>query len=65
MKINLLYIYNPEMGSKSEKNGFWVSAFSPKNLPDPPLGQNKMFSNIGFIVFKRTGFATRGQRSNP
>ena len=27
------------MGSKSEKNGFWVSAFSPKNLPDPPLGQ--------------------------
>ena len=29
------------MGSKSEKNGFWVSAFLPKILPDPPLGPQK------------------------
>ena len=33
-----LYIYNPEMGSKSEKNGFWVSAFRPKI--DQFLGEN-------------------------
>ena len=31
-------LYNPEMWSKSEKNGFWVSVLSPKNLCDPPLG---------------------------
>ena len=35
----LLYVYNPETGSKSEENGFWVSAFSPKNLRAPPIGQ--------------------------
>ena len=30
------------MGSKSEeKNVFWVSSFSPKNLPEPPLGPPK------------------------
>ena len=26
------------MGSKYENNGIWVSAFSPKNRPDPPSG---------------------------
>ena len=30
------------MGSKSSKNGFWVSAFSPKNSLGPPEGEQKI-----------------------
>ena len=36
------------MGPKSENNGFWVQALSPKNRPDPLKAKTKIFSNIGF-----------------
>ena len=31
-----LYVYNPEMGSKSEENGVWVCVF-PKKITRAPL----------------------------
>ena len=34
--------------------GVWVSALSPKNRPDPLLGRKQIFSNIDFILLKRT-----------
>ena len=44
----------------------WVLGMSifTQNLTWPPLRRKKIFSNIGFIVFKRTGFATPFQRNN-
>jgi hypothetical protein len=40
----------------------WVSAFSPKNQPDPPLDQKIII--IKYTLFKKPSFATRFQRSN-
>ena len=36
-----LYIDEIEMRSKTEKFEFWVSAFAPKNSPDPPPSAKK------------------------
>ena len=51
-----LYIYNPEMVSKSEreKNGFWVSAVSLKNRTDPPVGQRKYSQILALLYSKRS-----------
>ena len=61
-----LYTYIiQKWGQNLKKMGFGYQHFHPKFYPAPLKYQKKMFSNMGFIVFKKTGFATPFQRSNP
>ena len=58
-----LYIYNSEMGSNIQKLDSGYEHCHPKIDLSPLKGQ-QIFSNIGFIVFKRTDFATQIQCSS-
>ena len=64
VKINVAIYIEPRNGVKIFKK--WVLGMSifAQNLTRTPLRRKKLFSNIGFIVFKRTGFETSFQRNN-
>ena len=53
---------HPPLGPTKIEKGMVLRA---EKLTRPtPLGRQKIFSNIGFMVFKRTGFATRLKKNN-
>jgi hypothetical protein len=63
LALNLCHTHN--LSSLNIAWLFFISVYpATENLLAPPKGEQNLFSNIGFIILKRTGFATRFQSSN-